>query len=192
MKLYLIRHGESENNNSGCWTGWSDAQLTEKGIEDAKRVRKYISDIKFDKVYSSDLIRARKTAETAIPGCTYEETSLIREINLGELADKKFTDCPKIFREEYNENIAAQNYKSYGGEDKTEFTARIESFLNKVAESGYENVAAFCHGGVLRRIRDSLLGIAVPRNIMPCFNCAMLVLEHKNGNWFIHSWINTQ
>jgi len=192
MKLYLIRHGESENNNSGCWTGWADVQLTEKGIEDAKRVRKYISDIEFDKIYSSDLIRAKKTAEIAIPGCTYEETSLIREINVGELAGKKLIDCPRIFGEEYSRNTAMHNLKPYGGEDRVEFIARIMSFLDKVAESGYENVAAFCHGGVLRRIRDVLLGITIPKSVMPCFNCAILVLEHKNGNWFIHSWINTQ
>lgn len=190
MKLYLIRHGESENNSTGCYTGWADVDLTPKGIEEAKRVRKYISDIKFDKIYSSDLIRAVKTAETAIPGCSPEKTPIIREINLGSLAGNKISDCPKIFGDEFSKNVAEQNYKPYGGENRAEFDERIESFLNEVSESGYENVAAFCHGGVLRRILNKILGIQIPRNAMPCFNCATLVLEHKNGNWFIHSWIN--
>lgn len=192
MKLYLIRHGESENNSSGCYTGWADVALTEKGYEDARRVRKYISDIEFDKVYSSDLIRAIKTAETAIPGCVCEKTPALREINLGDLVGKKIADLPKIFGEEFVKNSAEQNYKPYNGENRAEFEARIEGFLDEVSKSGYENVAIFCHGGVLRRLRDKILGTALPRNAMPCFNCAILVLEYKNGNRFIHSWINTQ
>ena len=192
MKLYLIRHGESENNSSGCYTGWADVALTEKGYEDAKRVRKYISDIVFDKIYSSDLIRAIKTAETAIPGCICEKTPALREINLGDLVGKKIADLPKIFGEEFAKNSSEQNYKPYSGENRAEFEARIEGFLDEISKSGYENVAAFCHGGVLRRLRDKILGISLPRNAMPCFNCAILILEYKNGNWFIHSWINTQ
>lgn len=42
MKLYLIRHGESENNIKGCWTGWHDVALTPKGIEEACCVGKYL------------------------------------------------------------------------------------------------------------------------------------------------------
>ena len=38
MKLYLIRHGESENNNKKMWTGWMDVDLTENGINQAKGV----------------------------------------------------------------------------------------------------------------------------------------------------------
>ena len=70
MKLYLIRHGESETNLAGHYTGWSQVNLTEKGVRDAEGVRPIIQNIKFDNIFSSDLILAMKTAETAIPGCT--------------------------------------------------------------------------------------------------------------------------
>ena len=58
MKLYIVRHGESETNRKGLWTGWLDVALTDKGIADAERVRDTLRGIKFDKVYSSDLQRA--------------------------------------------------------------------------------------------------------------------------------------
>ena len=45
MKLYLIRHGESETNHKKMWTGWMDVNLTENGINQAKNVSKYIKDI---------------------------------------------------------------------------------------------------------------------------------------------------
>ncbi|MBQ3015525.1 MAG: histidine phosphatase family protein [Clostridia bacterium] len=60
MKLYITRHGESETNKKGCWTGWLDAQLTDKGLADAELARETLRGIKFDKVYSSDLIRAKR------------------------------------------------------------------------------------------------------------------------------------
>ena len=68
MKLYIVRHGESETNRKGLWTGWLDVALTDKGIADAERVRDTLRGIKFDKVYSSDLQRARVTCEIALPG----------------------------------------------------------------------------------------------------------------------------
>ena len=192
MKLYLIRHGESENNKKGLYTGWTDAPLTEKGFEDAKGVRKYIADVKFDKIYSSDLTRAKQTAETAIPGCVYEEISLIREVNLGDLEGKEIARCPEIFGEDFAKNRAETNYKPYGGENDEEFVRRIATFLDMVANSGYENVAAFAHGGILRRSAGYVFGMLIPRNAMPCRNCAIEILEYKDGKWCIHSWINTQ
>ena len=38
MKVYVIRHGESENNRAKKWTGWADVHITEKGVEDAKKL----------------------------------------------------------------------------------------------------------------------------------------------------------
>lgn len=58
MKIFVIRHGESETNRDALWTGWYDAHLTEKGRSEAERLRVLLSGIQFDKIYSSDLLRA--------------------------------------------------------------------------------------------------------------------------------------
>ena len=57
MRLYVIRHGESENNLKKCWTGWYDAPLTEKGRQDARKAGTFLQGITFDKIYASDLSR---------------------------------------------------------------------------------------------------------------------------------------
>ena len=88
MKVWVIRHGESVTNRDGLWTGWYDAALTEKGKQDATLAREYLSKVKFDKIYSSDLQRARNTAEIAIPGCVYETDASLREVNVGDIAGK--------------------------------------------------------------------------------------------------------
>ena len=71
MKVYVVRHGESETNKIRHWTGWLDVALTEKGQNDALFARSVLENVHFDKVYTSDLIRAMQTAEIAIPGCCY-------------------------------------------------------------------------------------------------------------------------
>jgi broad specificity phosphatase PhoE len=88
MIVYVVRHGESETNKNKTWTGWLDAPLTEKGREEAASIRWILSKTDFEKVYSSDLIRAKNTAEIAIPGCEYESLAELREINVGDLAGK--------------------------------------------------------------------------------------------------------
>ena len=66
MKLYVIRHGQSEGNIRGVFSGWLQHNLTEKGREDARKAGRIIEKVKFDKVYTSDLNRAIETAKTAI------------------------------------------------------------------------------------------------------------------------------
>ena len=50
MRVYVIRHGESESNRDGVWTGWIDAPLTEKGRVDAAAVGIILSGVSFDKI----------------------------------------------------------------------------------------------------------------------------------------------
>ena len=63
MLVYFIRHGESENNSKGIYTGHMDVSLTPEGIKQAELVGAKLSNICFDAVYSSDLLRAKASAE---------------------------------------------------------------------------------------------------------------------------------
>ena len=67
-KLILLRHGQSQWNLENRFTGWTDVPLTEQGIVEAKKARDLLknNDIYLDKVFSSILQRANKTAEIAL------------------------------------------------------------------------------------------------------------------------------
>ena len=150
-----MRHGESETNKTSCWTGWLDAPLTECGIEDARRAGEQLSCRSFDKVYSSDLIRARKTAEIALPGCNPELSPLLREIRLGDLEGRPLTDLTPEMREAHPEGYAA-----FGGEDFSELKERVKAFLSILegdAES-CQSIAVFSHGGWLKSAFSTVLG----------------------------------
>lgn len=152
MKLYIIRHGESENNVKRCYTGWADVSLTEKGFKDAEGIQNFFRNKHFDKIYTSDLKRVKQTAETVIPDCTYEETSILREINVGELEGKAFKYLLKTYGEDFKKNRANMDFSSYGGESAEEFMNRLKQFMDKMEQSEEKTVAAFSHGGFLRTL----------------------------------------
>ena len=62
-KLYLVRHGETDYNNSLRFQGQIDIPLNQKGIEQAEKVAGFLKDIPLQAIYSSSLKRARTTAE---------------------------------------------------------------------------------------------------------------------------------
>ena len=77
-KLVLLRHGQSQWNLENRFTGWKDVPLTEKGIEEAKNAGQLIkNNIKFDKIFSSVLQRANKTAEIAMKEAEMEHYLII-------------------------------------------------------------------------------------------------------------------
>lgn len=186
MKVYVIRHGESENNQKKLWTGWMDVPLTEKGREDARRARAVIGGVAFDRIFASDLCRARETAENAIPDCKYEATPLLREVNVGSLAGNPLS----ILDDEQRNRVAKEGYGAYGGESKEDFGGRVRAFMDQLASLDAENVALFAHAGWLRTMLDETVGLVLPRNKILCENCAVGIFEYTNGTWKLHSWIN--
>ena len=186
MKLYLIRHGESETNRSGLWTGWLDVSLTEQGKAQAERVGRFLADVPFDKVYASDLVRARTTAEIALPAHEYESLQLLREINVGNIAGKPLG----VLSAAEKEIQRKEGYTIFGGESRAEMEARVRAFLKMLEEQPGENIAAFSHAGFLRKALDVVLGIDMPHKNMLCRNCTTAIFEYENGTWKLHSWLN--
>lgn len=62
-KVYLIRHGTTDNNRKGIFQGSVDVALSDQGLSQAKCLAKRFAGVKLDAIYTSPLIRARQTAE---------------------------------------------------------------------------------------------------------------------------------
>lgn len=84
--LYLIRHGETPWNVEGRYQGQLDPPLTENGHRQAQATAEALSAIKFDAIYSSDLARAKLTAEALADkiGLPIHLDQRLREIHQGE------------------------------------------------------------------------------------------------------------
>ncbi len=91
MELFIVRHGETVENRERIIQGHLPGQLTEKGIEQAKKLAKRLEKVKFDKIFCSDLQRCLDTAKEVIEYQHYtpfEETKSLREINWGSFQGK--------------------------------------------------------------------------------------------------------
>lgn len=187
MKLYLIRHGQSETNLRKCYTGWGQAELTEQGRADAVSIRPLLEKVRFDKIYASDLIRAMHTAELAIPGCRYETTPLLREVGMGSLEWQPIAEMAADMKAK---NTAELGYAMYGGESREQLVERARNFLELVRSRGDQTVAAFSHWGLIGTVLDEVMGIRLPKAHLVCKNCTVGILEYENDTWRLHSWIN--
>ena len=62
LELILIRHGQTDSNKRRTYVGWTDVELNEEGIRQARNLKEKLKNLSVDKIYSSPLKRARKTA----------------------------------------------------------------------------------------------------------------------------------
>ena len=186
MRVYVVRHGESETNRAGLWTGWTDVSLTEKGVNDAMLARAFFENLKIDKIYSSDLSRATETAKTAIPGCEPEILPLLREVNVGNIAGRPLSCVDKEKRAE----TLKIGYSMFGGETNEEFRKRVTDFMKMLEACDFDTVAVFTHAGFLRKILDEVVGAVLPRSAIVCANCTVGIFDVSDKGWALNSWIN--
>ncbi len=101
LSVYLLRHGETAYNADGNrYCGHTDIDLTEKGLRQAQSVRARLNGIHLDAVYSSPLIRARRTAEVAT-GSGNVATGSVNVQTDSRLIEVDFGSWEKKTREEF-------------------------------------------------------------------------------------------
>jgi 2,3-bisphosphoglycerate-dependent phosphoglycerate mutase len=103
--LVLVRHGESEWNEKGLWTGWTDIGLTEKGREEAKLAAHELKDIPLDSAFTSDLKRAQDTLSIILKELGKEDIDVtisedLKEKSYGDLAGKNKWELKEKYGEE--------------------------------------------------------------------------------------------
>ena len=193
MRLYFVRHGQSESNLAHVHAGWGDYALTAQGKEDARQTGRVLKGVSFDKVYSSDLCRAIQTQQIALPDAEAERLSILREVNIGpEIMGKSPAECEEKYGDIYIQGKRRYDFSAIGGESRSEFLARIRSFLKMMEECPYERVAAFCHGGLIQNALDVVTGMELGKSDFICSNGSVSVLEYRDGKWRVVCWNVTE
>ncbi len=87
MRLYLVRHGETDWNLENRFQGWADRPLSPAGEEQARELARSLRSVRFDAAYSSDLRRAARSAEILLAGRDVAPVRVkgFREMHIGEL-----------------------------------------------------------------------------------------------------------
>jgi len=193
MKVYVIRHGQSEGNRLSLHCGWSDTPLSALGHAQAQAANDYLKDIPFDRIYCSDLPRARQTAQDALPGCEPIYSPLLREVGVGTLAGRLMADCAAEYGAVYREANRAQDFSPFGGETQQQMRDRLRRFFAEELEplEGCDHVAVFGHEGTVHQLLSYALGYDVMLGNILVENASVSVFSYENGCWKLEKWNHT-
>lgn len=186
--ILLIRHGQSEGNILGVFTGHSGYSLTDLGHKQAEMTAEYIrKNYSVDAVYCSDLPRAFQTAEHiahafALPIVT---DCRLREINAGEWENKLFTELPDLFPDAFAlwlEDLI--HSRCTGGESVLEVADRATKALYDLARIyAGKCIAVVAHGTTIRTALWKISGASdvAMKEMEWASNCGISELNFING-----------
>jgi broad specificity phosphatase PhoE len=158
--LFLVRHGETDWNVAGRWQGQTDIPLNEAGRAQARALAERMRGEGLVTIASSDLLRARTTAEivAAELGLALSVVDRrLREQSFGELEGLTARESEERFPEAWARYVADWRTTPPGGESGTEVLARVVPALQAVAALGSPALVVM-HGRALRTFVREVLG----------------------------------
>jgi probable phosphoglycerate mutase len=183
MRIYLIRHGETDSNAGRIVQRPTDP-LSVHGVQQARRLAARLADCAIKRLVSSDLQRAVMTAAqvAATTGLETEFTSVLQERSFGSLRGTPY--------DELTCDPFAADYQPPGGESWDQFHNRVEdawTHIERVAVEA-EPVAVITHGLVLRSMLARRFGInlnnaeaAATARMIP--NTSVTIVDKTTAGW---------
>jgi 2,3-bisphosphoglycerate-dependent phosphoglycerate mutase len=166
--LLLVRHGETDWNAEGRLQGHTDRPLSDFGRRQAHELAEELDDEELEAIYSSDLARARETAE--IVG---------RKLGLPTVLDPDLRE--KDWGTWEGLTAAERDRVEFVGESTEAHRDRILDALRRISERhpGNGRVLVVTHGGSMRRVQTAAMGMALP----VVENCGRWRCSCENGRF---------
>lgn len=192
-RLCIVRHGETAWNAEHRVQGQLDVPLNAIGLAQARAAAKALGEERFEAIYSSDLSRARQTAQP-----TAERTGLqvaldpdLRERHYGIFERLTYAEVKQKFPEDYARFEAREpGYDFRTGESLRDFFERSVAAIARIAERHRgQSVLVFTHGGVLDMHYRYVTGLplSAPRAFgIP--NAGLNRVERTDAGWRIRLW----
>lgn len=196
-RLCIVRHGETDWNAGKRIQGQIDIPLSSLGHAQARATGNALKNEGFAAIYSSDLLRAKQTAEaTAHIAPHFSQVPVrlhsgLRERHFGLLQGLTYEEAmarhPLAYAQHRGRN---PHFVPAGGESLLDLAARLaETFDEIVRAHAGESVLLFTHGGVLDIVyrQATAMSLEAPRNFaIP--NCAINWVEVLGSGWTLLSW----
>jgi 2,3-bisphosphoglycerate-dependent phosphoglycerate mutase len=161
--LYIFRHGETSDNANFLFSGWRDADLTEKGVEQAKVLAEKMKDKNVQMLISSDLKRAVRTMEIAMSlNPSAKRLEIIQDPRIRERKYGDLQGTSKLLLQLENPELAHLDRRGYdhvppNGESLAMVVERVTDFIEDITAKMRQfqiNVAVSCHGNSIRGFRQ--------------------------------------
>lgn len=188
QKIFLVRHALPELPHCGkLYYGHTDYPLSETGVECARGLLKDLAEVKFEKVYSSDLLRARQTAELLVPDKKKEiiVTPELREIFLGDWEGKSFNEVRSVWKELYEKRGASfDKMPPPGGESFHDLQKRSAPVFAKILdESPAGNILIVTHAAFIWSVMCSCFSFKLKDLFYyPLDFCGVHLLHNSRGH----------
>lgn len=155
MRLYLVRHGETELNERKCYYGLLDPELNEKGRKQAEVLRDCLKDVTFDHVIASPLTRAADTARIIAGHCKTDARLCEQSFGVmeGLTYEEIMEQCPEVMHA-WNQDFTT--YRIPDGESFLDVRARVDDFLESISDLE-GTVLITAHKGTLGHLLAGML-----------------------------------
>ena len=179
MRLYIVRHGETDYNRNRIMQGYHEIPLNERGIRQATLLAHRLQGENLDRIVCSDLRRAVMTAciVASHTGVSMDYDTALRERNPGLLTGKSYDDEPRFFTD--HEFVPPE------GEGTFEFRARVRRAFEHLAAGARhagERVAVITHGLVCHAFVTEFFGEQVGEGV-GSRNAALTLADYSHGQW---------
>lgn len=192
-RLCIVRHGETAWNAEHRVQGQLDVPLNAIGLAQARAASKALAQQKFDVIYSSDLSRARQTAQPAaelfaLPVLIDKD---LRERHYGIFERLTYAEVKQKFPEDYARFEAREpDYAFRTGESLKDFAERSIAVMSRIADQHRgRSILVFTHGGVLDHLYRHITGL--PLSAQRDFgipNAGLNRVEVTSAGWRILAW----
>ena len=152
--IYLARHGETDDNREPVRVqGFTDTPLNATGRRQAAQLAERVKPLRLRSLWSSDLMRARDTAEIvgARLDLPVQLDPRLREANRGRWEGRRFIDikreCPELYAAWRR---AGSSFRFPGGESLLEQSERVSAALEAIRALDEPPALVVCHGGCIR------------------------------------------
>jgi broad specificity phosphatase PhoE len=186
--LILVRHGETDWNRDGRWQGHADAPLNERGRAQARVLADELAGEEVAAVYSSDLRRARETAEiiAARLGREVCVDPRLREVHVGRWSGLTMVEIEARFPDDVARWRAGDADHAFGdGETYAAMGQRVVAAVEEIAERHpEEQVVVVLHGGPIRSLLAHAAGITYEeqrRRREHLTNCGYVRVAARDG-----------
>lgn len=186
VRIYIIRHGQTDANINFSCLGRNDIPLNENGRTQSKALASRLRDVTADKIYVSPLIRTKETIKyyidehKTIPVITAPE---LIERDFGEWENLTFAQIRELDKEAFESWQSDQiNYTVPGGESSGQVQERINSFFDRITKEN-ENKTIFivAHLGTARHSISRLLRLRPEESWrFTMFNATYAVIDYDN------------
>ncbi len=169
FRLWLVRHGATTWNLEGRFCGESDIPLSPLGLEQALWLRGQLQSARIMTIYSSDLVRARLTAELLAPQyLSVAATALWRELAFGRWEGLTYAEIAALPENDLRFFTDSLHFAPPAGESLLDLSRRVQQGFALLLEAAHatalagnrlDDVVLVSHGGPLRVLLCQLLHV---------------------------------